>query len=474
MSNKNDNDETEEILQKSEYRKKLIEKYYQKSQTKIKQVLTEKYKYTGEKLNDFMEAVNKATISSLQKKYVYSETLQEISELWFEYEFQSWAIIVNNIPFYHSLGDTLGYYNGNWEFNYMDPNVGPEYANEMIYEFISLGGINDISIVNWQSSDDTILYMATYHVLTEEIKTIDEFGNKIRNAYINALPMIENRGIGETTKRSLEIQKNIKWNQLPYNNMDIGAGAAMRSGCIGIFFPGKHNRKKLIALAVESSRITHNSAIAILGSVVAALFTAYAIERTPIEHWPHKLFKLLKSNKIDDYMEKSRPNEYHLYARDKVIYIGQWEKYISIRFSGLKPRLDNKILKNPVKRIAYLSANFSKGHQNNPGSCGDDAVIMAYDALLESGDILEKLIVYAILHPGDSDTVGAIAMGWFGAFYHSQKNGNIVYQKFDELEFVQQIQDENINAIEKIIRVYFYDIYLDTARKVMKRLEDNN
>ncbi len=49
-------------------------------------------------------------------------------------------------------------HNGKWEFNFGEKNVGPEFTNELIYDFISQGGINDMSIVNKIVSDDTILY----------------------------------------------------------------------------------------------------------------------------------------------------------------------------------------------------------------------------------------------------------------------------------------------------------------------------
>ncbi len=98
-----------------------------------------------------------------------------------------------------------------------------------------MGGINDISILGWRASDDTILYMATYRILLSNYKTIDQFGSELRKAYLETLPIMENRHPGTTTVRNLGVQQNIQWNQLPYDASAIGAGSAMRSGCIGIF-----------------------------------------------------------------------------------------------------------------------------------------------------------------------------------------------------------------------------------------------
>jgi ADP-ribosylarginine hydrolase len=43
-------------------------------------------------------------------------------------------------------------------------------------------------------------------------------------------------------------------------------------------YVGADQRDELIAIAVESGRMTHNHPVAILGGVASALFAAYAIE----------------------------------------------------------------------------------------------------------------------------------------------------------------------------------------------------
>ena len=457
-----------------------IEKNLLKSRLKIVSILMKKYNLKMTAARQMEEKIHVSVRTEMMEKYRFKEPLytgielgkkdKPYLELMNEYpDFVDWAFTALTVPFYQSLGDTIGYKNGDREFNEGQKNVTPEYTNDLIYDFISLGGINDLSLVNWIASDDTILYMATLQTLGEKLHNIPEFGKKIRQAYLDAAPLIENRYPGGTTMESLKKQSNIKWDKLQYDSSHKGNGSAMRSGCIGIFFPGKHNRKKLIALAVESSRITHNSAIAILGSITSALFTAYALERIPINHWPHKLIKLLESKKIDEYMQKSRPAEYKLYAQDKILFTGQWQLYVNKRFSGLKPKLDLKIMRHPVMRFKYLSDNFSKGC-GTVGGCADDCVIMAYDALLESGNVIEKLIIYAILHPGDSDTVGSVALSWYGALYHSVRNQRLLSDRFDELEFHDDLYDFVENNFNRMAKRYYYDIYLSTARKYLRLL----
>jgi len=405
--------------------------------------------------------------NALQKYYVedFSSIYDQIN-IYNDIYFNSWVFDIWCVLLFQSLGDTLGYKNGEWEFN-KGERADPEYANDMIYEYISLGGINDMSITNWKASDDTILYITTMQVLMEPLHSINEFGEKLQLAYIDAIPKIADRHPGETTMRSLNIQKFIAWDKLPYDKDALGNGSAMRSGCIGLFYPGKPNRKRLIALATECSRITHNSAPAILASITTALFTAYSLEKVPVAHWPHKLLKLLQSEKIDRYIKQSRPDDYHQFARDKVIFYGQWDKYIKKRFSGLKPLLDIRIFKHPVLRIKYFSENHSKGHLDNPGGGAIDSIIMAYDALLESNGSLEKLIVYSILHHGDSDTVGSIAMSWFGGVYNIRKNHDVANNLFMELEYINTYQslitDEKFQY--RLINVFNRDLKLHYARK---------
>jgi ADP-ribosylglycohydrolase len=378
-----------------------------------------------------------------------------------------WTII--SIVLFHSLGDTMGYKNGDWEFNYGNPREGPEYVNELIYEFLDLGGVNDISINGWRASDDTILYYATLEaLLTPGLNTIDDYGEKFREVYLARVPLIQTRHPGETTKLSLREQRSLrKWSDLRYDSVDIGAGSAMRSGCIGILFPGEASRERLVTLAIESSRITHNSATAMLGSITAALFTAYALERIDITLWPINLVKLIRSGMIDEYLKVSRPHEYQNYREDYHLFLEKWERYIRILPPGSGPRDEGKRMRNPVERYRYLADNFSKGY-DIPGSCGDDAVIMAYDSVKRSRGNFEKLILYSVLHPGDSDTVGSIAFSWFAAYYLSEGVIQISSPMLNDLEFSDYF---NENLRDKLVvaagDVLFNKLYMERAMKII-------
>lgn len=451
---------------------RLIKEETTKSRKYMLHKLIKKHGFEKKEAEQIEESIYISTKSTLHERYTYKDKIifdlgADFSD--FDPDFINWLICASTIPFYQSLGDTIGYYDGKWEFNYGDIHVGPEFINEMLYEFINLGGINDFSVKRLSASDDTVLYLATYAVLKEEFKDVNDFSEKLKKSYLDALPLLENRHPGNTTLRALQRQKTIEWNEMPYDSKAKGAGAAMRCGCIGIFFVGRMNRRKLISMAIESSRITHNSAIAILSCITVALFTAYSLERVALNLWPHKLIKQLNSEYLEEYMKTSRPSEYEFYKRDKLFYMEQWIKYQNLFFTGTNPKTDLKFMKNPVLRYKYLADNFSKDC-GIPGSCGDDALIMAYDSFLRCDGNLEKLILYSILHPGDSDTVGSIAFSWFGGYYHSPKNELLVEKKFKDLEFYDKIYDFLIESLLKMPKLYFHDIYLNVAKNILRNI----
>jgi ADP-ribosylglycohydrolase len=452
------------------------------------------------------------TIKNLSEKYVYKHTGKRSDKISIDNikrsdilsgelnYFYDWLDTAITIPYYQSLGDTIGYNNGSWEFNNDKLDAGPDYVVELIFQYLYLGGILDIDLTNWRASDDTVLYLDTLETmltnssyvnvpdniikkitngktmdLANNIVLLEVFGEKLKEKYLGSKSIIEDRDPGITTLNSLEMMKTIDWNKLPYNSKSIGNGSAMRSGIIGLFFPTKYSRNKLLSYCIECSRITHNSAVAILGSITTGLFTSYAVEKIPINLWPSKLLKILKSTAIDNIIKNTRSQDYESFIKDKIFFVSKWEKYITMRFSGVTPKLDIKLLKNPVSRYKNLSENFSKGC-DNPGGCADDCTIMAYDSILLSNNKFETLIMYSILHPGDSDTVGSIAFSLFGSYYHSFKNLDIVKNMFKVLEFEKKLSSIfTDNSLLILTKIFFEEIFIRQADRNLKRyLKKNN
>lgn len=327
-----------------------------------------------------------------------------------------------------ALGDTIGFHNGIWEFNYGHSmaTLGMGMTHEILYDFIDRGGINEINLEGWYYSDDTLLTIAVVKSLLDKYKNITDLLDILKKNYIDAVVKMENdfvtkkidRSPGVTTLNSVSLlQKGKDYQSLPYDTRSGGSGAAMRTAGIGLAFYGEKNREQLIEIAVESSRLTHNSAYGYLGGLTTALFTAFAIEGIHIYEWPYMLIDILNSK--SDMILKGRKNEDEL--DDYRDFVKYWKKFLNERFKDRKP-IKEKAQKNLIWRVQYHHKSFvfdSKYLMKWAviGESGYGAVIMAYDSLVFAENNWEKLVIYSMLHLGDSDTVGAIASAWFGAMY---------------------------------------------------------
>lgn len=350
----------------------------------------------------------------------------------------------------HALGDTIGYKNGDWEFNYFYKNrtaFSVEYSDDMLYEFIELGGVNQINLKGWNVSDDTLFHMATGNALLHK-----NFINALIDEFIQVYKEIKKEGSIErhagnrtmTSIHNLINDKKTKWNEIPYQwNKASGSGASMRTSCIGLIY--YNNEDKLIETAIEASRLTHNNTIAYLGGLVSALFTAYAINGVSVYKWAYKLVKLLQSDKIDNYIKKTRG--YKEYVKEKDIFIDYWRRYIELRFTDKGEFISRKSMRIPSQRSIFYKEHFLKDKTLYPGNLGHDSVIIAYDALVDADDNWEKLIVYSMLHFGDSDTTGCIAASWYGALYGFK---NVPQDNIKYLEFKKELVNLGKSLYKKL------------------------
>lgn len=352
----------------------------------------------------------------------------------------------------HAVGDTVGFKNADWEFK------GGSYENlEKLYEFIDLGGVNHISLKGWRVSDDTIMHMQTADAVLKDFTSLNTFGNNLKENFLHAYDQFYSEGLGirypgHSTLVSLKrLKDGASWLDIPYDIDSGGSGASMRSLCIGMAFHGISNRDKLIQFSIESGRITNNSAVGYLGGMGTALFTALAIESVPINEWPFILVDLFKSGKITKYM-KTAGRDIEEYDKDHHVFISKWHRYIDDKFDDNKKPIVRKSTKHLVNRNKYYMDTFgqrtiikegpfkkeSEEKHSFIGSGGDDSVIIAYDCLIDSGTNWEKLVVYSMLHNGDTDTTGAIAAGLYGMLYGFK---DVPENFLENLEYKKEITD---------------------------------
>ncbi len=363
----------------------------------------------------------------------------------------------------HSYFDTLGYGNGNWEFNDGKTMIGNEVEASYIYlhlvhQYFALGG-QDISIKKLIASDDTIMLIATGKAcliggsekdyIDEYLKILDLLKDDKRSSGIGTLNTLEK------IKRAKSIEK------LDYTEKGGGNGAAMRTSVIGLIYNKKDDIDKILENSIIASRVTHNNSLGFLGGLVTALFTNYAIRDIPPWEWSINLLDLYKSGKIDEFMKKT--NIYQKYSQDKDMFFDKWEQYNEQKITTFKDiRPINEVSFN--KRLKFLEEYNdyqTQGKQNlfRYGGSGASCVIVAYDSLLMSygsnswplGNFkelkisLDSLIFFSCLHFGDNDTTGAVAGAWYGALYGFK---NFDQSKLKDLEFNQDLD----NLTKKIIQ----------------------
>ena len=102
--------------------------------------------------------------------------------------------------------ETLGFKNGMWEFNYnfkapKNVNDIAFQTNTIVHHFFSLGGFSNIDITGWNSSDDTIMTIATVEAslkggsekdyIESYVNILDKLKDKKRASGINTLNTLD-------------------------------------------------------------------------------------------------------------------------------------------------------------------------------------------------------------------------------------------------------------------------------------------
>jgi ADP-ribosylarginine hydrolase len=371
-----------------------------------------------------------------------------------------------------SYFETLGFKNSQWEFNYSAKITSlNEYMvlwNTMLHHYTILGGSTLINIKNWDSSDDTILIMATIEALLNHTKNIED---KYIQKYIKYYDIL-NETIRVSGLTTIDMIKLLRMGNtittLPSKENMGGNGAALRTGPIGLYF--YNNYHKVIEEAFIASRLTHNYYLGYMGGVITALFTAFAFNNIPPWEWINELLKLY------DIIKYYYPKNHNIDDLEK--YINFWKKYNETR---VKKIINKNLLATfcyPENRFIYLLNYFPnskirdiilnekklyklKFNWSRFSNTGLDACIYAYDCLLMSmytpnsiildlNNILYNLDTFMTLvciHPGDNDTTGAIGGTWFGALNgYSNFNKN----RLLELEFINELT-EIIKKFKKLI-----------------------
>ena len=343
------------------------------------------------------------------------------------------------------MGDIIGFGNGINEFNNSNrfsqdnfgdkfEQIGADYSNELVFNFMYEGGSKTHPKPSWTVSDDSIMLEANTKALIEWVQVskdkeksdIDLLINIIKKEYIE---LIKDRLELEKFERvykggltTINYLKKLKsgndYKEFSYDDKAGGSGGSMRSAIIGVVFNKKSNLLKLIEVAIESTCLTHPNAIAFLGSIMVALFASYAVAGIEPVRWCVDAMEVLESDIIDNYIKSKKESYEIFYIRDKKIFINKWKEYIEDRFDEYDfTYKKSMVMKYPSKRTLYYNKFSARKKDIYPGAGGDDSVIIAYDCLIDSEGSWDKIVYYSMLHVGDSDTTGIICGFLYGLYY---------------------------------------------------------
>ncbi|XP_056882650.1 ADP-ribosylhydrolase ARH1-like [Takifugu flavidus] len=308
-------------------------------------------------------------------------------------------------------GDALGYRNKLWEYNESGPAIHQEVKE--------LGGLRNISVElpHWPVSDDTVLHLATAEGLATG-KTGEELLHEVAARYVEGMKDMDGRAPGPSSIWGVSQLKPGEEGgfRVPYNDQGTGCGAAMRSMCIGLRYPKPDQLLSLVAVAVETGRMTHPHPTGFLGAVASALFTAYAVQRRPVTTWGLGLIK--EALPVAQNFVQGRGFAVAETERDWGYFGDKWQWYLNLRgISNGRGPVIWPANYGPAERDQVYKTFSLSGWA---GRSGHDAPMIALDALLGAGSDWEELMSRAAFHGGDSDSTAVIACCLWGLLYGFQ------------------------------------------------------
>ncbi|KAF6019595.1 ADPRH [Bugula neritina] len=272
------------------------------------------------------------------------------------------------------VGDALGYCSGRWEFTFEGAQIHKEVEE--------LGVEKPAFCV----SDDTVMHMATAKALvTKSSKDRENEFDNLAHEYIRCMQDMSGRAPGGTTVaacNNLDIRRNDapqeKLFRSPFNKRAGGCGGAMRAMCIGLRYPGDSELDDLIAVSIESGRVTHHHPVGYLGALVSALFTSYALQGKPIKSWGAEL--------VDTVLPKAKVyiTSTGVEVEDNLKHWSdfedKWRDYLTGRqiTDGSSDPVYPEKFGVEERDEFYKSLSYSGWG----GASGHDSTIIAYDAFL--------------------------------------------------------------------------------------------
>ena len=285
---------------------------------------------------------------------------------------------------------------------------------------------------DWIVSDDTVLHLATLEPLaaagSSAFKRPRRVLQSIAAAYKVGMRDMQGRAPGHGTMHSMSriAEDGGGWDALRYTEKGGGGcGAAMRAMGVGLLFSAPRHLPWLVAYAIDSSRMTHHNPLGWFGGAVAAYFTALALRDLPPTTWvAHLLVDLVPACTAHIVSTGRQVHQLDHLQRE----VDGWTAYaeamgLPLTLGGCDPPPAPPARDATWWDLTETAAATRDAHYAAitpckwPGGTGRGATLIAYDALLASGDSYARLVTTAMLHGGDNDSTGAIAGAWWGALH---------------------------------------------------------
>lgn len=346
------------------------------------------------------------------------------------------------------VGDALGYKNGDWEFCRSGEKIHQEAR--------ALGGIEKVvvNVKDWMVSDDTVMHIATAEALRSEWSNFEELYCKLASNYKECMHDMAGRGPGLTCSAKVhDLNPKVKGGyRIPYDNRGGGCGAAMRAAPVGLYYWHPEEIDNLVAVSIESGRMTHNHPTGYLGALAVALFVSYSVQKRPLREWGAGLMDTL--TKAKKYiMENTPEGEKKLHDESWSYFKEKWTQYLHLRQleTGESDPVfeDHDVGSVKARDVFYKSLSYS----GTGGASGHDAPMIAYEALMNtwkpSDDKQQQwidLCKHSMLHSGDSDSTGILAAACWGAM---EGYAGVPENHYKKLEYRERLTKLGKELFEK-------------------------